>query len=80
MKTLVDWVKRICEPQFLNEELWHLEQVLQVNSYSLGEVRHPVWLRRSARLVESVLQGTVSFSVLPLYSWVYSVQTTLVGC
>ena len=52
-------------PQYLDEELQHLKQSLQVNGYYIREVRHAVLLRRSVRPAESVLQETVSFVVLP---------------
>ena len=38
LKTLVDQASRICEPQYLDEELHHLELALQANGYSIGEV------------------------------------------
>ena len=66
LKTLVDQVKRICEPRYLDEELWHLEQLLQANGYSVGEVR------RAVRP-----QETVGFVVLPTsMGW----WTVLAGC
>ena len=65
LKTLVDHAKRICEPWYLHEELWYLEQVLQANGYSVGEVRCAVWPRRAARPVELVSHENVGFTVFP---------------
>ena len=39
LKTLVDQAKRICEPRYLEDELWYLEEALQSNVYSAAEVR-----------------------------------------
>ena len=61
----MDRAKKICEPQYLDEELRHLDQALRAKGDSVGEVRRSVRQRRTARPVASVSQENVDFAVLP---------------
>lgn len=65
VKTLVDRAVRICEPQFLEQELEHLGAALQANGYSAGEVLRARRPRRSGRSDAAVEQRLVGTAFLP---------------
>ncbi|XP_068083584.1 uncharacterized protein [Anabrus simplex] len=46
MKTLVDRALRVCEPEYIEKELRHLDLALQTNGYTVQEVRRALHPRR----------------------------------
>ena len=47
IKSLFDRATRICEPQYLEEELQHINTALQANGYSSSEINRVLHPRRS---------------------------------